>query len=711
MNTTLSSIIKKGIKPLKSSDTIDKALSILHHNSISSVVITDAYNKPLGIFTEHDSLKIISKKIDKNLNIASVMSKNVFYIKEDVFLHDAYMQMEEHGFKHIIVVDKNDNYIGVLSEGDFIRYLGFEGLKETKPIKELMNSFMLTISKDTLLEDVTKLMTKHKQDYAIIVENNIPKSIISERDVTYYCLNKDLAKQTKASELTRENNFNSIDIDTPIQDAAHMMENHGVHRVLVTNNNELVGIITRHDVLKAINGAYYDFLIRTIENKNMKEELLQAQKHHLWLIANHDQLTNLPNRYQLRDYIEESIIDKKTDSLALVLIDLKKFKDINDSYGQDIGDEVLNIVAKKLQQFLDDNSMVARLGNNEFAIAINNLNNNFETIVNNIIDELSKSSKLSNTSSISLSVSLGVAIYPDHTNNSKDLMQHAGTALHEAKKENLSSLKFYDAEMTKNIQKKISCELRLKDAIKNKELELYFQPQVHIQTGNIVGAEALIRWNDNLNGLTSPDTFIPIAEESGLINQIGEWVIQEACKFGKKCLNNHHRLTIALNVSANQIKYQNISQIISDALESSGFEADKLEIEITESSIMHRAEENIKKLHSIRALGVRIAVDDFGTGYSSLSYLKRFPIDVLKIDKSFIDDIPYSKDDMAIVIAIIEMGKALGYEILAEGIETKEQLEFLKEKQCSLYQGFYKSEPLRAEEFEKLLFKESQALH
>ncbi|OHD89490.1 MAG: hypothetical protein A2W83_01720 [Sulfuricurvum sp. RIFCSPLOWO2_12_43_5] len=226
---------------------------------------------------------------------------------------------------------------------------------------------------------------------------------------------------------------------------------------------------------------------------------------------------------------------------------------------------------------------------------------------------------------------------------------------------------------------------------------------MHIATGRIVGAEALIRWNCPVRGLVSPTLFIPIAEETGLIGEIGEWVLNETCRQGKIWLDQGHRLTLAVNLSAHQVRHQNIPAMVEDALKKSGYPADRLELELTESALMQREEEAVAMLHTLRAHGIRLAIDDFGTGYSSLSYLKRFPIDVLKIDKSFVDDIPFESDDMAIVTAIIAMGQALGFQILAEGTERIEQIEFLREKGCTMYQGYFKSPPVPAAEFAKLL--------
>ena len=257
--------------------------------------------------------------------------------------------------------------------------------------------------------------------------------------------------------------------------------------------------------------------------------------------------------------------------------------------------------------------------------------------------------------------------------------------------------------MTEKILQKTAYEQALRSAISQNQLELYYQPQVHIKTGKIISAEALIRWNYPNIGMILPSIFIPIAEHTGLINPIGEWVIHEACRQGKIWLDKGYHLIIAVNVSPNQVKFQNIPLVVSEALKASGYHADKLEIELTESSFMQREEQTVEMLHALRAKGIRLAIDDFGTGYSSLSYLTRFPIDVLKIDKSFVDNIPYEKESSTIVVAIIEMSKALGFQVLAEGVEQQEQLDFLAEKGCNIYQGYIKSKPIPAQEFEKLL--------
>ena len=396
---------------------------------------------------------------------------------------------------------------------------------------------------------------------------------------------------------------------------------------------------------------------------------------------------------------------KNNKILAVLILDLDRFKDINDSYGHSIGDEILKLISSRISSKIKEGDLVARLGGDEFAIILENLTDTKDIVnmTNSILQIISKIYKLSNDIEIHIEASIGVVIAPDDAEDVEKILQYADSALYQAKNNGRGGFSFYSDEMTKKAMQKIAYESELRHAIENNELELYYQPQVHMKTKKIVSCEALLRWDSAKFGKVTPDIFIPIAEDSGLINTIGEWVINEACKQGKIWIDKGYHITIAVNVSPNQVKYQNLPMVISNALKSSGYRADRLEIEITESSLMQREEEVVEMLHSLRAKGIRLAIDDFGTGYSSLSYLKRFPIDVLKIDKSFIDDIPYEKDDMAIVIAIIEMGKALGFQVLAEGTEHQEQLDFLEEKGCDSYQGYIKSKPIPAQEFEMIL--------
>jgi diguanylate cyclase (GGDEF)-like protein len=441
-------------------------------------------------------------------------------------------------------------------------------------------------------------------------------------------------------------------------------------------------------------------IARDITERKQHEERLET-------LANYDPLTGLANRALLLSHLQNSIQQAKRDTvqIGLLMFDLDRFKDINDSYGHNAGDELLQQVAIRFGSRLREGDLISRLGGDEFAVVIENLTHPEDAgrLAKEMLGVLGEVYKLTSGASIHIGGSVGIVLYLDHGESAAELLQHADAALYKAKSEGRGIYRYYTDDLTDNARKRIECEISLRLAITNNEFEVYYQPQVHIATGRIVGAEALIRWNDPKRGIVSPLEFIPIAEETGLIGEIGEWVLNETCRQGKIWFDQGIRLILAVNLSAHQVRHQNIPKMVERALKKSGYPADRLELELTESALMQREEETVSMLHTLRAHGIRLAIDDFGTGYSSLSYLKRFPIDVLKIDKSFIDDIPFDPDDMAIVTAIIAMGQALGFQVLAEGTERIEQIEFLKKRGCTMYQGYFKSPPVPAGEFIKLL--------
>jgi diguanylate cyclase (GGDEF)-like protein len=694
----IGSIVSKSKKVLSQECHIKSAIDMMSQNNISSIVITDDDNRPVGIFTEHDALHATANRIDKQTKLSKVMTKDPFCVHEDVDMHDAYMLMERRGFRHIIVINSDDKFLGVMTEGDFLRHLGFEESTKIKDVAEAMSESILKVDQSYTIEQTALLMSQNNCTYAVVMQGNRTVGVIDEQDITHM-YSKAITLEEISDKYKKPTFF--IKNKTSLQDATQMMKSHGVHQLLVTDEcDNLLGSITRHDILKAMHGTYFELLIKKIEDKTKHERELER-------LLNFDQLTGLPNRNLFKTCLGKSNARMQDSEkiLAVVLLDLDRFKEINDSYGHSIGDELLNIITSRLKKRIRKGDTIARLGGDEFAIILEDIEKieNASLITQNIIEHISSNYRLSNGVDIHISTSAGIALYPQDSTKVEELIQYADSALYKAKHDEKGSYKFYNNDMTESSKKRIKCENRLREAMRENLFELHYQPQVHIQTGKVIGCEALIRLKAEDGSYIPPFEFIPVAEESGLINDIGSWVIQEACRQGKKWLDANHRLTVAVNVSANQMKYQDLSSIIDASLNLSGFDASKLEIEITESAVMQREEEAVAKLHELRAKGVRLAIDDFGTGYSSLAYLKRFPIDVLKIDKSFIDDIPFEKDDMAIATAIIDMGKALGFSVLAEGVENEDQLKFLEEKGCDFFQGYYKSKPLKADDFTKLL--------
>jgi len=425
-------------------------------------------------------------------------------------------------------------------------------------------------------------------------------------------------------------------------------------------------------------------------------------------LAYYDPLTQLANRRKLLDHLNHavSLSIREGTTLALLMLDLDRFKAVNDNLGHLAGDELLQLVAERISKRLRTTDLLARLGGDEFVVLLEDITHPDDAarIAEFIVLELEKPFILGKTNEVHIGVSIGISLFPEHANSVSELIDHADMALYQAKDNGRGCYSFFSENLTDTIRDRLQLESDLRIAIKQQDLRVYYQPQVDILTGAIIGAEALVRWQTKDKGLIPPNLFIPIAEETGLILDIGKWVLQETCRQGQEWLQSGFApIILAVNVSAHQFKRSNMQNVVQNALASTGFPAEQLELEMTESSLMAQQESIVELLNDLRSLGVLLAIDDFGTGYSSLAYLKCFPLDTLKIDKSFIDDIPHDTDDVEITKAINALGHTLGFKILAEGVENQQQLDFLKKIGCDTYQGYIKSKPLPADEFIALL--------
>mgnify|MGYP000028694731 CR=1 FL=1 len=455
----------------------------------------------------------------------------------------------------------------------------------------------------------------------------------------------------------------------------------------VMNSNQIV----THYV-----GSFSDITLR----KQAEEKIKQ--------LAYYDPLTLLPNRRHLQDRIQHCIARAKRElkEFALLMLDLDRFKAVNDTLGHIAGDDLLKQVAERISAQLRETDLVARLGGDEFMVLLERMDHTEDVgrIADKIVNSLSIPFVLEQNNDVRIGASIGICLYPEHGTSYDKLMDHADMALYQAKDNGRGCYAFFSDNLTQLARKKLTLEARLRYAIKNQELRVFYQPQVDINSGLIIGAEALVRWQDPEYGLLPPDQFIPIAEESGLVVPLGEWVLRETCRQGKQWLDQgFDKITLAVNVSPKQFQESDLLSLVEEVLAETKFPAELLELELTESSLMDNQEQTLIVLNKLRTMGVRLAIDDFGTGYSSLAYLKRFPLDVLKIDKSFIDDIPFDENDMAITTTVIAMAMTLNFKVLAEGVETAEQLEFLKQKRCDIYQGYFKSKPVTNTAFANLL--------
>jgi len=449
--------------------------------------------------------------------------------------------------------------------------------------------------------------------------------------------------------------------------------------------------------------------VQDITQRKLNEEQIRK-------LAYYDGLTLLPNRLLFTQKLETALnaARRQRRPLAMLFLDLDRFKQINDTLGHTLGDKLLQGVAERLGHCLrgsdtiargSSSDTVARLGGDEFIICLPEISRGEDAakVASRILDSLKSPFRL-DEHEVFATGSLGISLYPNDGETVEALLKNADAAMYHAKDSGRGNFQFYDESMNAKAMQRLSMENRLRKALERQELLLHFQPQVDMDTGRIIGVEALARWMNPDLGLVPPGSFIPLAEETGLILPIGEWVLRTACAQIREWQNKgHDSLRMAVNLSGRQFRQQEILQTVRDTVQAVGLDPRFLELEITETILLQDVEENVRILADLKALGVRISLDDFGTGYSALSYLKRFPIDILKIDRSFIRDISTDPDDGAITSAIIAMAKGLGIAPMAEGVETPEQRTFLYRRGCRLMQGFLFGKPMPPDQMEPLL--------
>ncbi|MFA6196947.1 MAG: EAL domain-containing protein [Sulfurimonas sp.] len=444
-----------------------------------------------------------------------------------------------------------------------------------------------------------------------------------------------------------------------------------------------------------------------ITDRKEAQMLLEKQARILSHQANHDTLTNLPNRTLFKDRLTQTVISssRNKEQFALFFIDLDQFKKINDTLGHHVGDKVLIEAANRLQGALRAEDTLARLGGDEFTIILKDIKNlqSASTVAQKITETIKEPLNIDGHT-LFISSSIGISLYPTDSQNEEDLIKYADTAMYKAKDEGRDNFQYYSADMTARAFERVRMERDLRIAIREEQFIVYFQPQVNALNGKITGMEALVRWQFPEIGLVPPGKFIPIAEESGLIIEIDRIVMKQAMhQFALWYKDGLNPGILSLNLAMKQLAEDDFIQTLQASMHFLGFQPEWLELEVTESQVMNNPDASIKKLKQISDIGIELAIDDFGTGYSSLAYLKKFPLDKLKIDQSFVRDIPEDEDDVAITKAIIALAKSLNLKLIAEGVETQEQRDFLVENGCSSIQGYFYYRPMPAEEITKIL--------
>jgi diguanylate cyclase (GGDEF)-like protein/PAS domain S-box-containing protein len=433
-------------------------------------------------------------------------------------------------------------------------------------------------------------------------------------------------------------------------------------------------------------------------------KVIQQRIQHL---AYHDNLTGLPNRSLLQDRLARSIAraERAGRKVAVLFIDLDNFKNINDALGHDVGDELLRHVSRRLSECVRIEDTIARQGGDEFIVLLDNLDDNrgASVVAQKILNSLRQPFQMGGTEQ-HVSGSVGIALYPEDGRDAQTLMKNADTAMFHGKGLGKNTYQYFTSQMNIAVKRRMTLESALRRAVMQKDFVLHYQPQINLETGEIIAVEALVRWKTEDSGTVMPGDFIPLAEETGLINEIGEWVLREGCRQAKEWEGmGLPRRRMAINLSARQFGDRAFLDMVTRVLADTGLDPACLELEITESQVMRQTDGMIMLLNRLSEMGVHLAIDDFGTGYSSLSYLKRLPIQKLKIDQSFIRDITVDPNDTAIVVAIINMARSLDLETIAEGVETAGQLALLRSKGCRIGQGFLFSPPVRAEAIYPLL--------
>lgn len=496
----------------------------------------------------------------------------------------------------------------------------------------------------------------------------------------------------------------------------HLLKNPTIEISQPHNNHDDERGIESFDEIELADGRFFEryFQPQRIENnivgkvicyrditrhKQMESELAHQ--------ATHDALTGLPNRVILVDRIRQAIaLNKRQNSLfAVLFIDLDRFKLVNDSLGHKIGDQVLQAAAARLKKTMRESDTVVRLGGDEFVIVLSSLPKEEHSLP--VLDKLLK--VLTEPFHIDehefrLSASIGVSIYPKHGKDPDTLLKNADAAMYRAKDYGRNNFQFYTEDMNIRIASRLAMESDLHKALERGEFLLHYQPILDLETGNIISNEALLRWQHPKLGLVPPQDFIPLAEETGFLIPLGEWILKEACIQNKKWqVQGFEPIAIAVNVSGYQIKQRSITETIYETLKVSGLEAKYLELEFTETVIIENADKARMMMHDFKEQGIKLIIDDFGTGYSSLSYLQHFPIDKIKIDRSFVSYISTNINDTAIILAIINMARALNMRVIAEGVENADQLEFLQKHKCDEIQGFYFSRPQSADAMTEIL--------
>lgn len=573
-------------------------------------------------------------------------------------------------------------------------FQNFKEMQDATSVRQLHHA-LAPVTDTAFCSDILNLFLQEAKLYAVPVINSagVPHALIERHAyIEYFSRTYSIElfgrkPLSQLSEITEVVNTNPIVVDaaTSIDDVAAIIIDAGMQHMvsgfIVTENGRYLGIANGHDLLNHIT---------------------QRKQAELYYLAHYDQLTRVPNRMLLNDRLHMACREAHRNGtlVGLMFIDLDRFKQINDTMGHSFGDLLLQAVAERLEYCVRGNDTVARLGGDEFAVLLQNLpdSSDAEVTAQRIVDYFRLPFRILERETF-ITASLGIAIYPRDEQDSNSLLAKADAAMYEAKQSGRNAFREYAPGLTLHSMDHLSLEADLRLAISRNELVLHYQPQVSVATGTIIGVEALIRWQHPVRGLLSPSVFIGIAEDSGLIFDIGNWVLREACRQQRLWSMCHvPPLRMAINISAVQFRRNNFSEVVQQIITETGIDPGFIELELTENIAMHHADDVLNTLRELKRIGVKLAIDDFGTGFSNLSYLQRFPIDRLKIDQSFVRGIENMPANKSIVQAIVSLARSLSLEVIAEGVETEAEYAQTSACACDEIQGFFHARPMPAED-------------
>jgi diguanylate cyclase (GGDEF)-like protein/PAS domain S-box-containing protein len=546
-------------------------------------------------------------------------------------------------------------------------------------------------------------LRESEERYRLLFERNLAGVYRSSLDGPILDCNDALARTfgyRNRGELLGKSAFSLYNADEDRQRLLAQVREHGsISNAEVRMRRSDGSTVWVSENMTLLDGGILEGTILDITDRKVAQEQMEYQ-------AYHDILTGLPNRLLFRDRIEIALAHAKRHrtNAAVMFLDLDQFKLVNDTLGHTVGDGLLQEVANRLVATIRADDTVARMGGDEFTVLLTDIKETGSSaiVAQKLLDAVSRPMVIEGHE-IYATTSIGVALFPDDGSDAETLLRRSDSAMYRAKEAGRNNFQFVPVTTIEMTSERLEIERSLHHAFEREEFVVHYQPMTNLLTGNIVGAEALIRWNHPEKGLMSPDDFIPIAEECGLILPIGEWVLRTAVRQMKEWHPEHGLLRVAVNLSARQFQQRDLTAMIEKILTESDYPPELLDIEITESTAMHNADVSLAVMNRLRSMGVRISIDDFGTGYSSLSYLKRFPIDTVKIDQNFVRDLSDVSNDGAIITAVISMARALNLRVVAEGVETEAQLDFLRRENCEVVQGFLHSRPVSAAEFDRSL--------